>query len=83
MSRSHTEGRAPDPCEAGLWSVDPAATCPICGALPDTECIVAQEPATSHGAAAMEVARMRQALRRIVAGAPPVETATAALGGAA
>ena len=71
---------APDPCEAGLWNVDPAETCPICGALPDAECIVAREPATSHGAAAMEMAKMRHALRQIVAGAPPVETARAALG---
>lgn len=27
-----------DPCAAGLWDIDPAKACPICGALPDTRC---------------------------------------------
>lgn len=27
-----------DPCKAGLWDIDPKATCPVCGAPPDTDC---------------------------------------------
>lgn len=27
-----------DLCKAGLWDIDPRATCPICGALPNTDC---------------------------------------------
>lgn len=29
---------AADLCKAGLWDIDPTTTCPICGALPDTDC---------------------------------------------
>jgi hypothetical protein len=27
-------------CKAGLWEIQPAAICPICGAAPDSDCSV-------------------------------------------
>lgn len=33
-------------CKAGLWDIDPKETCPVCGALPDTDC---QKAVSAHG----------------------------------
>jgi hypothetical protein len=35
---SMAEPNMHDPCKAGLWDIDPQETCPVCGALPDTDC---------------------------------------------
>jgi len=55
-----------DLCKSGLWDIQPATDCPICGAKPDTDC----------EAPNMTLAEVGEAMREHYL--PPTTTATTA-----